>query len=288
MRTLQDRVAVVTGGGSGIGRATAELLARRGCHVALVDVNEAGLEETKRLLQLSGRRVSTHQADVTSWERMQALPAEVLGEHGACHIVVNNAGVTSAGAFLEESMEDLRWIVDINLWGVVHGCRAFLPTLLEADEAHLVNLSSMVALAGMPNNAAYSLTKGAVRSFTEALRSELITTQVGVTAVFPGAHRTAIMASARGAQGDLIARAATSRLAPLMLRPPSGVAKAIVRGIERNRARAVVGPDARALDVLARVAPGRTGFVGRALPLAERARTSGRERARDSRHAGSL
>jgi len=103
---------------------------------------------------------------------------------------VNNAGVTAAGAFADEAIGDLRWIVDINVWGVVHGCRAFLPMLREADEAHIVNMSSMVGLLGLPHNVSYSLTKGAVRAFSEALRGELATTQVGVTVVFPGAIHT--------------------------------------------------------------------------------------------------
>ena len=97
----------------------------------------------------------------------------LVAEHGAAHVLVNNAGVTSAGAFEKETLEDLRWIVGINVWGVVHGCHAFLPLLKAQDEAHVVNVSSMVGLVGLPHNAAYALTKGAVRSFSEALRAEL-------------------------------------------------------------------------------------------------------------------
>lgn len=265
MKQLQDRVVVVTGAGSGIGRATAAAFAARGCHLALVDVQAAGLEATADLVEQQGSRASRHLVDVTDAEAMAALPAAVVDAHGACHVLVNNAGVTSAGSFEEERPEDLRWIVDINVWGVVNGCRAFLPVLREADEAHIVNLSSMVGLLGLPHNAAYSLTKGAVRSFSEALRSELVTTSIGVTVVFPGAIRTNITNVARGNQAERLARMGRSRLAPLAMRPPAAVAKAIVRAVERDRARAVVGPDARAVDALVRVLPGRSGLVGRAL-----------------------
>jgi short-subunit dehydrogenase len=263
VRRISGRVAVVTGSGSGIGREVARQLAERGAHVALADVRPEGIEETADLVRRTGVRASTHVADVRDADRMLALADEVVQEHGACHVLVNNAGVTSAGAFEDESLEDLRWIVDVNLWGVVHGCHAFLPILRQQDEAHIVNVSSMVGLLGLPHNAAYALTKGAVRSFSESLRAELVTTEVGVTTVFPGAHRTGITETARGSSAALLAELGRSKLAPLAMRSPAGLARRIVRGIEKDKARVVAGPDARAVDVLARIAPGRTGPLGR-------------------------
>lgn len=263
MRSFADRTAVVTGAGGGIGRATAEALAHRGCQVALVDLDAQALDGTADLLRRAGHRASTHVADVTDAERMSSLADEVVDTHGGCNILVNNAGVTSAGAFEAETLDDLRWIVDINIWGVVNGCRAFLPALHQADEAHIVNMSSMVGLLGLPHNASYSLTKAAVRGFTEALRSELVTTSIGVTVVFPGAIRTGITASARGQEADRLAQMGTSRFAPLVMRPPSAVARRIVAAIEHDRARCVVGPDARAVDAFVRLLPGRSGLVGR-------------------------
>jgi len=263
MRSLTDRVAVVTGAGSGIGRATAQELARRGCRLALVDINEASLEGTAALLRDGGHHATTHVVDVTDADQLMSLAGEVVGAHGGVNILMNNAGVTSAGAFEDESLDDLRWIVDINLWGVVNGCRAFLPALRQADEAHIVNMSSMVGLVGLPHNTSYSLTKGAVRGFTEALRSELVTTSIGVTAVFPGAIRTDITNTARGGQAVRLAQMGKSRFAPLAMRPPSAVARRIVSAIEHNRARCVVGPDARAVDAFVRFVPGRSGLVGR-------------------------
>lgn len=268
MQSFEDRVAVVTGAGSGIGRATSEALARRGVHLALVDVRPEGIEETARAVRALGRDASTHVADVADVGRVAGLPGEVLDAHGACHILVNNAGVTSAGRFEAERLEDLHWIVDINVWGVVHGCHAFLPVLRQADEAHIVNLSSMVGLLGLPQNAAYALTKGAVRSFSESLRAELVTSDIGVTTVFPGAIRTNIMHAARGAEAERLSSLAASRLAPLALRRPEAVARRIVTAIAKDHARVVVGPDAWAVDVLARILPGRAGLVGRLLDRA--------------------
>jgi NAD(P)-dependent dehydrogenase (short-subunit alcohol dehydrogenase family) len=262
MRRFEGRTAVVTGGGGGIGRSICVALAERGCAVAVVDLRREPAEETAELVRRSGVRSSVHRADVADTAAMRRLAEEVVDEHGAVEVLVNNAGVTSAGSFEADRDEDLRWIVDINLWGVVNGCRAFLPELRRADEAHIVNLSSMVGLLGLPHNVGYSMTKAAVRGFSEGLRAELVTSPIGVTAVFPGAINTGIVAAARGADAGRLAGLSTSRLAPVLLRPPSAVARAVVRGIERDRARVLVGPDARALDVVARLVPGRSGLVG--------------------------
>lgn len=263
MQTLQDRVAVVTGSGGGIGRATALALARRGCHVAVVDVRLEAAERTAVDVEALGRRATVHVVDVRDADALTHLADDVVGHFGACHVLVNNAGVTSAGAFEAEPLGDLEWLVDINVWGVVHGCRAFLPVLRRADEAHIVNLSSMVGMLGLPHNVAYSLTKGAVRAFSEGLRSELVTTRIGVTTVFPGAINTDIATNARGSEAARLAGLGGNSLGARVLTQPETVADRIVRAVERDRPRVVVGPDAHLVDLWSRLAPGRSGLVGR-------------------------
>ena len=140
MKVLRDRVAVVTGAGSGIGRATVERLAREGCSLALVDIDAERLIETSKALEATEVKVTLHTADVADPTRMAALHAEVVAQPGAVHIVVNNAGVSVLKTFEQHTLDDFQWLVGINFWGVIHGCKFFLPELLKADEAHIENV----------------------------------------------------------------------------------------------------------------------------------------------------
>ena len=197
MRKLDGRIAVVSGAAGGIGRGVATALAHKGCDLALVDISAEGLEETAKRVEQMGRKATQHRVDVSDRAAMQVLADEVVRRHGHVHIVVNNAGVAVSGSFEEQSWEDLDWIVGINFWGVVHGCKVFLPYLRLEDEGHIVNVSSMLGFLGVPGSSSYCATKFAVRGLSEALWAELSDTKIGVTSVHPGAIATNIIASAR-------------------------------------------------------------------------------------------
>ncbi|MFI5314510.1 MAG: SDR family NAD(P)-dependent oxidoreductase [Myxococcota bacterium] len=256
MRRLGGRVAVVTGAASGIGRALSLELAARGCAVALVDVNESGLSPVADAVRALGRKVSLHVADVADRARMERLPGEVKAEHGHVHVLVNNAGVSVSGTLLDQSLDDFAWIVGINFWGVVYGCKLFLPLLLAEDEAHIVNLSSLFGLVGVPTQVSYNATKYAVRGISEALISELSGTQVGVTCVHPGGIRTNIVRASRASTA--VDREETREIAELFEKramPPEKAARKIARAITRNQARLRIGAETYVGDWAKRLFP---------------------------------
>ena len=258
IRDFSDKVAVITGGGSGIGQALARELASRGCDLALVDVSNAGLRETQRLVEEHGVRVSTHIADVSSEEAMRGLPGRVLDEHGKVNLLFNNAGITLARTFEGHSLEDWERIMGINLWGVVYGCHFFLPHLRQqAGEAHIVNLSSMVAFMGPPGQSSYAATKSAIKGLSESLWAELRGEGIGVTVVHPGAIRTAIMQSALERAENRGAFARTKAAVDLMAMAPEKAARIILKAVRGNRMRVVVGPDARLFESAKRAMPER-------------------------------
>ncbi len=254
---LAGRTAVITGAGSGIGRAVAVSLAQRGCHLALSDINEAGLLETVHLVRAPGLRVSSHLLDVSNREQVAAFPPRVLAEHPGVDVLVNNAGVALGGTFAEVSDEDFEWLFSINFWGVQRMTRAFMPLLQASDDARLVNLSSVYGIVAPAGQSAYSASKFAVRGFSEALRHELEGTTVGVTVVHPGGVATSIANNARIPAGadPLEVERRRSVQNKLLRMPPARAGEIIVRGIERRKKRVLVGMDAAAVSWLARIAP---------------------------------
>jgi NAD(P)-dependent dehydrogenase (short-subunit alcohol dehydrogenase family) len=254
---LENRTGVITGAAGGIGRAIAISLARRGCHLALADVNEAGLAETATLIASRRVRVSRHRLDVADRGAVAAFPDVVAAEHPGVDILVNNAGVALGGTFEEVSDADFEWLFDINFWGVVRMTRAFLPLLKSSDDARIVNLSSIFGIIAPPGQTAYSASKFAVRGFSQALRHELEGTRVGVTVVHPGGVATHIADHARVPEGTSAEDIALRReWANKHLKLPAATAGEIIaEAIEHRRPRVLVGADAKRISLIERIAP---------------------------------
>ena len=254
---LRGRTAVVTGAAAGIGRAVAVSLARRGCNLALADVDEVGLTGSVELLREYAVRVSRHRLDVADRVAVAAFPDIVAAEHSGVDVLVNNAGVAVGGTFEQVGDEDFEWLFEINFWGVIRMTRAFLPLLHASDDARIVNLSSVYGLIAPPEQTAYSASKFAVRGFSEALRHELDGSSIGVSVVHPGGINTAIAEKARvpaGISEEEIAQR-RKRYQKLLRLPPEFAGETIVRGIERRQERILIGSDATTISLIARLLP---------------------------------
>lgn len=258
-RTISGRTVVIAGAASGIGRALAQRLSSHSCPVAIADVDETGLKETEA--GLSGP-VLTRVLDVRDAEDQRAFAGEVRAwAPQPIGAVFNNAGVAVSSSVLDAVPEDDNWLWDINFHGVVNGTRAFLPTLVEQGEGVVVNTSSVFGLVGMPNQSAYCSAKFAVRGFTDSLRQELRGTGVTAVNVHPGGINTNIVRNARfrkdpegrGRTHDQMAE----EFAAITMTQPDKAAEIIHRGVEAGKARVLIGPDAYAFDMLARIAPTR-------------------------------
>ncbi|HEY2460358.1 MAG TPA: SDR family NAD(P)-dependent oxidoreductase [Candidatus Acidoferrum sp.] len=258
MPFLAGGVAVVTGAGSGIGRALAQRLAEAGSALALVDINEKELAETVALLTGKRAEITTHHVDVANEEAVRDFAEDVTQRHGRATLLINNAGVALHGTFEQISLDDLRWLMGINFWGTVYGVKYFLPVLRRQPRAHIVNISSIFGIIAPTGQTAYSASKFAVRGFTEALRHELAETSVAVSCVHPGGIRTAISRNGRlGANAPQSAQdAAVARFDELTPTSPEAAAARILRGVELREPRIVVGADARQADILQRLRPG--------------------------------
>ena len=268
MKSFSNKVAAITGAASGMGRSLAVNLAKRGCHVAISDVDETGLAETAKLAGVHGVKVTSKRVDVSSRDEMYAWADEVVADHGKCNLIFNNAGVAYGSTVEGSEYKDAEWVVGINFWGVVYGTKAFLPHLRASGEGHVVNTSSLFGLLGFPGQSTYNATKFAVRGFTEALRIELDMTgaPVSATSVHPGGIKTNIARAARtnASIGDLgVKDLENSHLqVERLFRVTADVAaETILRGVQKNHRRVLVGTDAKAYDLVQRFLPGRYQWI---------------------------
>ena len=226
--SFHQQLALVTGAGSGIGRATALLLAQLGARVIITDRNSQSLQETQQQIQAQGGQAFCETVDVADWSAMQALAARIHQQYGVLDILVNNAGVATSGEFLKTPIEDWQWIMSINLMGVVHGCKAFGGVMAERKRGHIVNVASAAGYYAAPDMSAYSASKYAVMGLSESLRIELAEFNVGVSAICPGVINTNIVATMRTNGETVQAQAKIVDIYKKRNYGPEGVAEAIV------------------------------------------------------------
>jgi NADP-dependent 3-hydroxy acid dehydrogenase YdfG len=259
MQGFAGKVAAVTGAGSGIGQALAVELARSGAKVAISDVDTESLAQTEELLKAIGAPVKADRLNVTEREAFLAY-ADAVNEHfGKVNQIYNNAGIAYTGDIEVSQFKDIERVMDVDFWGVVNGTKAFLPHLIASGDGHVVNISSVFGLFAVPGQAAYNAAKFAVRGFTEALRQEMVLAghPVGVTTVHPGGIKTAIARNATAAEGldpDELAKMFDKRLARTS---PQRAAEIILDAVRKNKARVLVGGDAKVLDAMVRLAGSR-------------------------------
>ncbi|HEX5232840.1 MAG TPA: SDR family NAD(P)-dependent oxidoreductase [Bradyrhizobium sp.] len=262
MTAIQGAAVAITGAASGIGRALAIELAARGADLALADRDEAGLQTAAtEIAATSRRKISLHRVDVSEPEAITAFAREAIAAHPALNIVINNAGVALLGQFHEIDQAQIEWLFNINFWGVVHSTRAFLPHLASQPAAHIVNLSSIFGIVAPPGQTAYSAAKFAVRGFSESLRHELqmAKSPVRLSVVHPGGIKTNIVRNSRAGSGvtDNERRAQSiERFDAIAQTSPKDAALRIIKGIEKNEPRILIGGDARFMDILQRFRPG--------------------------------
>lgn len=255
MKDFVNKVAVITGAGGGVGTALATVLAGRGCHLALVDISEAALEKTASTLSSLGAIISTHVVDITDKAQMAALPEAVLAKHGKVNLLINNAGITYQKSFATHSMEDWETIVGINWWGVLYGCHYFMDALEASGEAHIVNMSSMSAFAGLPGQTSYCATKAAVKLLSESMWAEMEKLNIGVTSVHPGAIKTDMIQATLKNSDDEAAAQRNYELAHKIGVTAEDVANDIVKAIEKKKIRVLCGKDAFLMDWMKRLFP---------------------------------
>jgi NAD(P)-dependent dehydrogenase (short-subunit alcohol dehydrogenase family) len=246
IKDFKNKVVVITGAASGIGKATAKAFAREGADLVIADNNAQRLEETAREMKTAGVRVLACQVNVADRNQVEAFAGQVIKERGQVDILINNAGVGVGGSLLDTNIEDYEWIFSINYWGVVYGLKYFLPHMVARKYGHVVNTASGAGLCSIPAMSAYCSTKFAVVGLSETLRAEVRRYGIGVSTICPGIINTNIVAQSRMNLQEGI-RATHNKLVDFYRRfgwPPERVAKAILSAVRHNRSIVPVGPEA--------------------------------------------
>ncbi|MCL4104377.1 UNVERIFIED_CONTAM: hypothetical protein GTU68_047339 [Idotea baltica] len=255
MAYTKNKLAVITGAGSGIGRALAQQLNREGCRLLLCDISEAGLNGTLESLSNKSVTAQGRILDIASKKAVQEWAADISNEFGAIDILINNAGVATGATVEDSKYEDIEWLMGINFWGVVYGTKEFLPLLRKSTQGHLVNISSIFGMMGIPTQSAYNAAKFAVRGYTEALRQEMVNTNVHVCCVHPGGIKTNIVRNARITDLTVDQKEREDGFDKLARTTPESAAAQIIVAIEKQKKRLLIGIDAKFMSLLTRLFP---------------------------------
>lgn len=268
MKSLANKVVALTGAASGIGRALAIQLAAKGCHLALADVDQKGLDETAALLP-SAVKVTTHIVDVANKEQVYQWAEDAVTAHGCVDVVINNAGVATQCSIDDIDYDNFNWVFDIVFYGVLYGTKAFLPHLRTRPDSHIINISSVNGFFPFPGNGPYNCAKHAVKALNQTLNQELRGSNVNVTSVHPGGIKTNIVRNSRMIKpmsGDMSKSEAAAQFERIAGTSADKAASIIIKGMLKEKQRLLVGKDAYVLDALTRLFPqGFSNMVGRVM-----------------------
>lgn len=265
MKKLTNKNVVITGAGGGIGRSLALHFANEGCNLAISDIDQESLNRTETLLQKTGVKIFSQILDVSDRGCMEQYPEKVVSEMGGVDIVVNNAGVVVVSTVEEHSVDDYEWLMGINFWGVLYGSKFFIPYLRRAEEACIINISSIFGMVSMPNLSSYNAAKFAVRGFSESLQHELHGSGIRVMGVYPGGVKTDFAKKARFKSTPGRSKKTHQEFSNIFekysMSTPDSTSRAVLKGLKKRKKRVLVGPDAKSGELLSRLMPVRHGWM---------------------------